>query len=166
MILVDTSVWIEFFRGREPVAAALEEHIEAGAVLVHALVFAELLQGCKSAAEADFVTQYWENLKDAESETGIITGGWYSFEHRLISRGVGLAYHVPSGFDARAALACATCHRRPGRHGPGRTKSLIYSVAPPAQRRVATRLPRADAPDNKSPDAPTQSARPPAPVAP
>lgn len=71
-------------------AAALEEHIEAGAVLVHALVFAELLQGCKSRAEADFVTQYWENLKDAESETGIITGGWYSFEHRLISRGVGL----------------------------------------------------------------------------
>lgn len=90
MILVDTSVWIEFFRGREPVAAALEEHIEAGAVLVHALVFAELLEGCKSAAEADFVTQYWENLKDAESETGIIAGGWYSFERRLIARGVGL----------------------------------------------------------------------------
>ncbi len=55
MILVDTSVWIEFFRGREPVAAALEEHIEAGAVPLHALVFAELLQGCKSAAEADFL---------------------------------------------------------------------------------------------------------------
>jgi predicted nucleic acid-binding protein len=44
MILVDTSVWIEFFRGNEPYFTKLKELIESSDVLAHEVVFGELLQ--------------------------------------------------------------------------------------------------------------------------
>jgi predicted nucleic acid-binding protein len=44
MILVDTSVWIAFFRG-EPRSAALSRFLEEDAVLVHPWVEGELMLG-------------------------------------------------------------------------------------------------------------------------
>ncbi len=45
MILVDTSIWIEFFRGNEPYFTKLKEIIESSDVLAHEVVFGELLKG-------------------------------------------------------------------------------------------------------------------------
>ncbi|MCB1325402.1 MAG: PIN domain-containing protein [Spirochaetales bacterium] len=90
MILVDTSVWVEFFRRKEPVFTQLRELIEAGQIRVHALVFGELLQGCRSTAEADFVTAYWETLQDPQSNQGIVEGGRLAFEKKFGAKGIGL----------------------------------------------------------------------------
>ncbi len=86
MILVDTSIWIEFFQLREPIATELQELAEAALVLAHAPVFAELLQGCKTAAEAVFVVEYREALRDSESTAGFVEGGrsgGHAIEKRL-----------------------------------------------------------------------------------
>ncbi len=44
MILVDTSVWVDFFRGSNR-AAALAEHLESNLVLLHPWVLGELALG-------------------------------------------------------------------------------------------------------------------------
>ena len=44
MILADTSVWVDFFRGKER-AADLAEHLEANVVLLHPWVLGELVLG-------------------------------------------------------------------------------------------------------------------------
>lgn len=68
MILVDTSVWIEFFRGNEPYYSELKELIESSEVLVHEVVFGELLQGCKNKNEVSFILEYWKNLNTLTSD--------------------------------------------------------------------------------------------------
>ena len=44
MILVDTSVWVDFFRGAER-ATDLAEHLESNLVLLHPWVLGELVLG-------------------------------------------------------------------------------------------------------------------------
>ncbi len=90
MILVDTSVWIEFFKKREPYFSRMRQEIEAGRILVHSLVFAELLQGCRTADESEILLDYWEALHDVQSSSGIVEGGLLSFQRKLLSKGVGL----------------------------------------------------------------------------
>jgi hypothetical protein len=38
MILVDTSIWIEFFKTNEPVFSELKDLIESGKIITHSLV--------------------------------------------------------------------------------------------------------------------------------
>jgi predicted nucleic acid-binding protein len=45
MVLVDTSVWIRFLRGREPQATLLDGLLSRDEVVGHELVFGELLVG-------------------------------------------------------------------------------------------------------------------------
>jgi len=61
-ILVDTSVWVEYFRGGNPkLSARLDELIEKGRICIPAIVLAELIQGAKTEPERRTV----EDLKDA-----------------------------------------------------------------------------------------------------
>jgi predicted nucleic acid-binding protein len=45
MVLVDTSVWIQFLMGREPFLRELNRLLELGQVVGHDLVYGELLMG-------------------------------------------------------------------------------------------------------------------------
>ena len=45
MILVDTSAWIDFFRGRDPLAGWVDEALEANDVAVCGPVHTELRRG-------------------------------------------------------------------------------------------------------------------------
>ncbi|TGM10288.1 PIN domain-containing protein [Leptospira selangorensis] len=90
MILVDTSVWIEFFRGNEPYFSELKELIESSEVIVHEVVFGELLQGCKNKNEVSFILEYWENLNTLTSDGSFLLAGKLSFESKHIDKGIGL----------------------------------------------------------------------------
>ncbi|EMO55135.1 PIN domain-containing protein [Leptospira noguchii] len=90
MILVDTSVWIEFFRGNEPYYSELKELIESSEVLVHEVVFGELLQGCKNKNEVSFILKYWKNLNTLTSDGSFLSAGKLSFESKHIDKGIGL----------------------------------------------------------------------------
>ncbi|MGI8784445.1 MAG: type II toxin-antitoxin system VapC family toxin [Acidobacteriota bacterium] len=50
-VLVDTSVWIEFFRRRDPHFSAVSRLVNDGAVSVIPLIVAELIQGARSRKE-------------------------------------------------------------------------------------------------------------------
>ncbi|MGJ4789505.1 PIN domain-containing protein [Leptospira koniambonensis] len=90
MILVDTSVWIEFFRGNEPHFSELKELIESSEVIIHEVVFGELLQGCKNKNEVSFILEYWENLNTLTSDGSFLLAGKLSFENKHLDKGIGL----------------------------------------------------------------------------
>ncbi|ABZ94663.1 PIN domain protein [Leptospira biflexa serovar Patoc strain 'Patoc 1 (Ames)'] len=90
MILVDTSVWIEFFRGKEPYFSKLVGLIESSDVIAHEVVFGELLQGCKNKSEITFVLDYWESLNNILSNGSFIQAGKLSFENKHLEKGIGI----------------------------------------------------------------------------
>ena len=62
MIVVDTCIWIEFLKGKEPYFSNLSELLEQGQVLGLELIFAELMQGAKNKREREFISNYWNYL--------------------------------------------------------------------------------------------------------
>ena len=90
MIVVDTSVWIEFFRGRNPCFSRLRELLEDGEVLAAECVFGELLQGAKGSDETEIITAYWKNLPKFSLDGMFIQAGILSARHKWLSRGIGL----------------------------------------------------------------------------
>ena len=83
MIIVDTSVWIEFFKNNLTVSAALRREIEQSHILAIECVFAELLQGVRHRKEAEIITKYWELLPKIEERGLWIKAG-------LLGKGIGL----------------------------------------------------------------------------
>ncbi len=64
MVIADTSVWIEFFRGgHEPVREALRRLVRAQQAVLVGVVLAELLQGCRSVKEADSILSNLAGLR-------------------------------------------------------------------------------------------------------
>jgi predicted nucleic acid-binding protein len=51
MILIDTSAWIDFFRGRDPFAEAVDEALDHGEAAICGPVEAELRRGLRSDRE-------------------------------------------------------------------------------------------------------------------
>ncbi|TGK79554.1 PIN domain-containing protein [Leptospira bourretii] len=90
MILVDTSVWIEFFRGKEPYFSKLVGLVEASEVIAHEVVFGEILQGCKNKSEIEFVLHYWRSLNNILSNGAFIKAGNLSFEKKHFEKGIGI----------------------------------------------------------------------------
>ncbi len=90
MIILDTSVWIEFLKGKRSYFTAIKALLENRQILAIECVFGELLQGAKNKRERETIVLYWDNLPKVNDEELWIEAGKYSFAHRLISKGVGL----------------------------------------------------------------------------
>ncbi len=90
MILVDTSIWIEFLKRNETVFTIMQQKLERREIFVAECIIGELLQGAKGEHEQKIITSYWECLPKI-NESGIwIEAGAYSGSNKLISKGIGL----------------------------------------------------------------------------
>lgn len=90
MIILDTSIWIEFLKGNPLYYSHAKELLENQNVLIIDCIFAELLQGAKDKRERDIILLYWNNLPKVDVYDLYIKAGVYSSEHKLISKGIGL----------------------------------------------------------------------------
>ena len=90
MILVDTSVWMEFFKGKEPVFSILKAHIEKQDVHAAECIFGELLQGALNKKERGILSEYWHSLPKLDETNIFIEAGLSSSLNKLTSKGVGL----------------------------------------------------------------------------
>ena len=91
MILVDTSVWIDFFRNSDPeIGGRLSGLLEDGEVIAISAIFGELLQGAKNEAEEKVILEFWESLPKIDEEDLFIEAGKLSREFKLTTKGVGL----------------------------------------------------------------------------
>ena len=90
MIVVDTSVWVEFLKYQPFFFPTLQTLLETQSVVAVKCVFGELLQGVKNSKERTIIIEYWNNLPKREEEGLWIEAGILSSEHKWFSKGVGL----------------------------------------------------------------------------
>jgi predicted nucleic acid-binding protein len=90
MIIVDTSIWIEFLKGNFKHSDLLISSIENREVLMLECITGELLQGVKSVKEREIILQYWKNLPQIPMESLWVKAGLLSSKEKLISKGIGL----------------------------------------------------------------------------
>jgi len=91
MILVDTSVWIEFLRqNNEGVKLRLVSEMENGNIIALSPVFGELLQGVKSTHEEKILIDLWDDLMKVNEDQLFNQAGRLSNEYKMMSKGIGL----------------------------------------------------------------------------
>lgn len=106
MIVLDTSVWIEFLKNNTEYFSKVKYLLENQQVLAIECVFGELLQGAKNKREIEIISLYWENLPKSKIENGWIQAGIYSSMNKLTSRGVGIidSYIITSARNNNAQI--------------------------------------------------------------
>ncbi|MFA4815031.1 MAG: PIN domain-containing protein [Candidatus Gracilibacteria bacterium] len=90
MILVDTSIWIEFLRKRSPTFEHMLFLLEQQEIVSLEVIFGELLQGAKNPKERAVVLAYWESIKKLTTDQLWIKSGLKSGEGKWKDKGLGL----------------------------------------------------------------------------
>lgn len=90
MIVVDTSVWVEFFKRDSSVFPKLKSLLERGEILAAEPVFGELIQGAKNRRERDIISSYWNHLPKFSMNGIFFKAGMESGKNRWLDKGIGL----------------------------------------------------------------------------
>jgi len=90
MIILDTSVWIEYLRNNPAFFPEISKLLESGEVLAVECVFGELLQGVKNKSEREIILKFWTYLSKENYENIVIQAGEYSSKNKLSDHGIGL----------------------------------------------------------------------------
>ncbi|MFT4856688.1 MAG: putative nucleic acid-binding protein [Algoriphagus sp.] len=89
-VLIDTSVWIEFFKANPAYFETGLELIDNADIFSIELIFAELMQGAKGKREVDMIQEFFAQMKILDSPGLIFQAGIFSRDHKLLDRGIGL----------------------------------------------------------------------------
>jgi len=91
MILIDTSIWIEFLRQKDnEINTRVTEQLEKRNVTAFSPVFGELLQGVRTDREESIITELWDNLPQLSEPNYFMEAGRLSYQNKLFNKGVGL----------------------------------------------------------------------------
>ena len=90
MIILDTSIWIEYLRNNQLYFPKIRKLLENREILAVECVFGELLQGIKNESEKEIILKFWTYLPKENYENIIIQAGEYSAQNKLLDHGVGL----------------------------------------------------------------------------
>ncbi|MDR2258333.1 MAG: PIN domain-containing protein [Treponema sp.] len=90
MIILDTSIWIEFLKTHEPYFTIISQLLEQKDILAVECIFGELLQGVKNDAEQNIIVNYYKHLPKIGMTEIIIEAGLFSSKNKLLDKGVGL----------------------------------------------------------------------------
>ncbi len=106
MILVDTSIWVEFLKGHQPFLDQMKKMLEERQVLAVEPVFGELLQGAKDDRERRILLGFWENLPKNQIQDAWVKAGELSSRNKWSDRGIGLidAVLIISARDSNAKV--------------------------------------------------------------
>jgi predicted nucleic acid-binding protein len=89
-IILDTSIWIEFFKGKAEYFDRCQQLLEKAEIRTIEIIFAELLQGALTKREVEAIKAYYELIPKIEIENLFILAGEFSKDEKLISKGIGL----------------------------------------------------------------------------
>jgi predicted nucleic acid-binding protein len=91
MILVDTTVWIEFFKSSPDFIAKMESLLESKKVITIEPIFAELLYGSRSDKEKNIIISYWKVLPRIKFNEGtFIEAANFANKSNYHNLGIGL----------------------------------------------------------------------------
>ena len=89
MILLDTSIWIEYFKRNEEYKLVIDNLLREKKALALDFIFGELLQGAKEH-EKSRIIGIWEILPKVNISGIGFYAGKYSMENKLWDKGIGL----------------------------------------------------------------------------
>lgn len=90
MIILDSSVWIEYFKGNEPYYREVQSLIDSQSVCAIEPIFGELLQGAFNKRDRDYIIMYWNYVSKIEETELFIKAGELSFKEKFISKDIKL----------------------------------------------------------------------------
>ncbi len=91
MVIIDTNIWIEFFKGNEayvePVTTLLKNRL--GATIEP--IFAELLYGVRNSKDKKMILNYWNVIPKIELQPNyMIEAADYANNNKFYGNGIGL----------------------------------------------------------------------------
>lgn len=91
MIILDTSVWIEYFRQNEPIANQVSTLLAEQKVIAVEPVFAELMFGVRNAQERNVIRTFWQILPRADlEEESLFKTSDLAFQYDFQDKGIDL----------------------------------------------------------------------------
>jgi predicted nucleic acid-binding protein len=89
MIILDTSVWIEYLKRNPDYKAVIDAFLREGKILAFDFVFGELMQGAKEHEKVK-IADLWEILPKVNISGIGFFAGKYSMDNKLREKEVGL----------------------------------------------------------------------------
>jgi predicted nucleic acid-binding protein len=91
MILIDTTIWIEFFKSNPVFVSEMEFLLENKNVITIEPVFAELLYGSRNDAERNMILSYWKVLPKIKFPEGsFLESADFANKRNYLNCGIGL----------------------------------------------------------------------------
>jgi predicted nucleic acid-binding protein len=91
MILVDTSIWIEFLKQNTAFVNEMETLLESKQVITIEPVFSELIYGSRSEKEKNKIMSYWKALPHVKfSEGSFLEAASFANKNNYYTIGIGL----------------------------------------------------------------------------
>jgi predicted nucleic acid-binding protein len=91
MILIDTSIWIEFFKQNPVYATEIETLLKKKMALAIEPIFSELIYGARNDKENKRILSYWNLLPKIPFTTGsLLSAADYANLHNYHNLGIGL----------------------------------------------------------------------------
>ncbi len=108
-IILDSSVWFEYFKRNDPYFNEVQTFFNVMRIKIIDPIIGEILQGALNKNEINFIREHIQYVPKIEISGLFEKAGTYSFENKLIYRGIGLV---------DASLIYATIH----------TNSLLWTL--------------------------------------
>ena len=89
-LIIDSSVWFEYFKRKDPYFKEVQTYLNRMSVKIIDPIIGEILQGALNQNEINFIREYIQYVPKVEIRDLFEKAGIYSFENKLISKGIGL----------------------------------------------------------------------------
>lgn len=89
-ILIDSSVWFEYFKRKEPYFKEVQMYLNTLSIKIIDPIIGEILKGALNQNELNFIKANIQYVPKIEIKELFEKAGMYSFENKLISKGIGL----------------------------------------------------------------------------
>lgn len=89
-IIADSSVWFEYFKRKDPYYKEVQTYLNILSIKIIDPIIGEILQGALNQNEINFIREHIQFVPKIDIKNLFEKAGEYSFENKLISKGIGL----------------------------------------------------------------------------
>jgi len=89
-IILDSSVWFEYFKRKDPYFKEVQMYLNILSIKIIEPVIGEILQRALNKKELSFIKENIQFVPKVEIKNLFEKAGFYSFENKLVSKGIGL----------------------------------------------------------------------------
>jgi predicted nucleic acid-binding protein len=89
-IILDSSVWFEYFKRNDPYFKEVQSYLNVMSIKIIDPIIGEILQGALNINEINFIREHIQYVPKIGISDLFEKAGAYSFENKLLSKGIGL----------------------------------------------------------------------------